>query len=85
VLSSNLTHRFHKFWSADLALADAVEDFRDKLVGHQQVTDAYLLALAIHNNGKLATLDRAVLALLASGSPQRDRVELIPPAEESRQ
>ena len=78
VLSSNLAHRFHRFWMANLGFAEAVEEFRDGLVGHQQVTDAYLLGLAIHHNGKLATLDLAVLALLPSGSPQRDRVEIIP-------
>jgi len=77
VLSSNLAHRFHRFWRADLGFSEAVEDFRDGLVGHRQVTDAYLLGLAVHNNGKLATLDRAVLALLPAGSPQRERVEII--------
>jgi predicted nucleic acid-binding protein len=34
------------------------------LAGHQQVTDAYLLGLAMHKKGKLATMDRAVRALL---------------------
>jgi predicted nucleic acid-binding protein len=31
---------------------------------HQQITDAYLLGLAIHHMGKLVTLDRATLSLL---------------------
>ena len=33
-----------------------------KLEGHQQVNDAYLLRLAIHKRGKLATVARAVRA-----------------------
>jgi predicted nucleic acid-binding protein len=33
------------------------------IVGHQQVTDAYLAHLARHHNLKLATLDRAQAAL----------------------
>jgi predicted nucleic acid-binding protein len=33
------------------------------MVGHQQITDAYLLGLAIHHKGKLVTLDRATLSL----------------------
>jgi predicted nucleic acid-binding protein len=77
VLSSNLAHRFHRFCRVDLRFSEAVEDFRDGLVGHRQVTDAYLLGLAVHNNGKLAALDRAGLALLPAGSPQRERAGII--------
>lgn len=46
VLSSNLAHPFRRFWHADLGVAEAVEHFRHRIVGHQQVTDAYLLELA---------------------------------------
>jgi hypothetical protein len=42
------------------------------LAGHQQVTDAYLLGLAMHKKGKLATMDRAVRALLPEKSPEGD-------------
>jgi predicted nucleic acid-binding protein len=42
------------------------------LAGHQQVTDAYLLGLAMHKKGKLATMDRAVRALLSDKSPEDD-------------
>jgi hypothetical protein len=35
------------------------------LVGHKQVTDAYLLGLAIRRKAKLITLDRSISALLA--------------------
>jgi predicted nucleic acid-binding protein len=38
------------------------------LTGHQQITDAYLIALAIHNRGKLATLDRGIAQLAPAGS-----------------
>jgi uncharacterized protein len=84
VLNSNLGHRLHRFWRADVPFPEAVEEFRDRLVGHRQVTDAYLLGLAIHKNGKLATLDQAILALLPPGSPQRDRVEIISQAHIDR-
>jgi uncharacterized protein len=45
------------------------------LQGHRQITDAYLLGLAIHNRGKLATLDRGILQL--AGSDFAGHVELI--------
>ena len=37
-------------------------DSQHAAFGHQEITDAYLLALATHHRGKLATLDKGVLA-----------------------
>jgi hypothetical protein len=34
-----------------------VAPIRERIFGHQQVTDAYLLGLAIQKNGVLVTLD----------------------------
>lgn len=52
----------HKFWPADLALSDAIAKL-EPIVGHRQITDAYLLALARSRRGILATLDRGTLSL----------------------
>ncbi len=52
----------HKFWPADLVLADAISKM-EPILGHRQVTEAYLLALARSRRGTLATLDRGALAL----------------------
>ena len=32
----------------------------EALITHAQITDIYLLGLAVHNKGKLATLDRRI-------------------------
>jgi len=77
LLTGNLKHRYHRFWSDEISFGEAVESFQGRLVGHQQVSDAYLLGLAIHKKGKLATMDQAVLALLPPNSPHRERVEII--------
>lgn len=61
----------HDFWPDDLAPGQAFEKY--SIVGHRQVTDAYLLALAISRSGTLATFDRAVLSLPCS----QGNVELI--------
>lgn len=53
----------HRFWPLDITLAEAVQPFQEKLVGHRQVTDAYLLGLAIRHKGRLVTLDRGIAAL----------------------
>lgn len=50
----------HTFWPESISLLDARHVEIGKLSGHAQITDAYLLALAVHHGGKLATFDRRV-------------------------
>jgi predicted nucleic acid-binding protein len=77
LLKLNTEHPAHRFWAADISLRDAAIRFQGRLVGHKQVTDAYLLGLAMHRRGKLATLDEGVAALLDRKSSERECVELI--------
>jgi len=77
LLAFNLNHAHHQFWPDDITLTQAIEPFWDRLVGHQQVTDAYLLGLTIHRKGKLATLDHAVAALLASQTQKDNFLTLL--------
>jgi toxin-antitoxin system PIN domain toxin len=56
----------HGFWALDVAFTDAVAPFTDRLFGHQQVSDAYLLGLSLKKKGLLVTLDRAIPALAGS-------------------
>lgn len=65
----------HRFWAMDVGFLDAVQPFTERLFGHQQVTDAYLLGMAVKKKGKLVTLDRAIKAL--AGSEFRDHVLLL--------
>jgi toxin-antitoxin system PIN domain toxin len=64
LLGANLNHPSHQFWPDDISFAEAVESMQKQIQGHQQVSDAYLLGLAMHRKGKLATMDRGVLTLL---------------------
>lgn len=77
LLRANLGHPAHRLWADDISFLRAVETFAERIVGHQQVSDAYLLGLAIHRKGKLATLDRGVLTLLPERSPEKSRVFII--------
>lgn len=77
LLTNNVRHATHEFWPDNLDLCEALRPFAARLVGHQQVTDAYLLALALRKKGKLATLDRGILSLLPQGSHEQHAVELI--------
>ena len=66
-------HAHHVFWPDSLAFVE--EDIpAGYLVGHRQVTDAYLLGLALRNGGRLATLDAGVRSLLPANSPLQDAV-----------
>jgi toxin-antitoxin system PIN domain toxin len=62
MLQELLDHASHQFWPIEIPLSVAIDDF-GPLAGHQQITDAYLVALAKARGGELATLDRGVLAL----------------------
>lgn len=77
LLEANLGHPAHRFWPDEVSLVQALEPFAQHLAGHQQVSDAYLLGLAMNKKGKLATLDRAVRALLPDKSPESDFVIVI--------
>jgi predicted nucleic acid-binding protein len=48
----------HEFWPEDISLRDMLDP--GALITHNQVTDAYLLALALHRGGKLASLDQHI-------------------------
>jgi toxin-antitoxin system PIN domain toxin len=75
LLSANIAHPQHEFWIEDLSIPAALEAVPQKLQGHQQVTDAYLLALASHHGGVLATFDRGI-EVLARGW-RRSALELV--------
>ena len=77
LLTLNVNHPTHRFWADDLPVEDAVRHFQRRLVGHNQVTDGYLLGLAMHKKGRLATLDESLVMLLNPKSYEGDRVELI--------
>ena len=60
VLREWAQHPGHEFWPDDLPYADA--DLRH-VIGHRQVTDAYLVSLARRHNAQLATLDEPLARL----------------------
>lgn len=64
-LAANLASPRHRFVPASIPFAKAVAPFANRLRGHQQTTDAYLLGLALHHEMRLATFDRGIAALAA--------------------
>ena len=74
LLAANRKHPSHHFWPDHIDLAQAVRQTDRRLTGHQQITDAYLVGLAVHYKGRLATLDHGVGWLIEK---TKDAVELI--------
>ena len=72
LLRLNLNHPGHRFWGDDIDLAQVFEVFGSRIVGHRQITDAYLLGLAMHKKSKLATLDQGLGDLLPDPTSQRE-------------
>ena len=61
----------HEFWPDDLSITDAKRFLRDRIIGPKQITDLYLLALAVGRGGRLATFDRTIpLSAVVGAGPQ---------------
>ena len=60
VLDAVTAHARHHFWPDALAYSQVRWQ---GVMGHRQVTDAYLAALARHHGGKLASFDKGLVAL----------------------
>lgn len=50
----------HVFWPDDIMFSDNSLFDHGHLMGHNQVADVYLLALAVRNGGRLVTFDRGI-------------------------
>lgn len=58
----------HEFWPCDISLREAGRVNWPRVMGHNQVTDVYLLALAVANRGCLVTLDHGVALSTVAGA-----------------
>jgi uncharacterized protein len=52
--------RGHEFWSCNISLLDEEIVNSSRVLGPRQVTDAYLLALAVARGGRFVTFDRGL-------------------------
>lgn len=61
-LDDFLTNHDHVFWPDNLSLRTATNFDPHRILGSRQLTDIYLLALAIKNGGTLVTFDDRIAA-----------------------
>lgn len=62
----NHPHGRFSHWGMEESWVDLTARFAWRILGHQQVTDAYLLGLAIKKKGVLVTFDRGIRYLAGS-------------------
>jgi len=67
LLEENLAHPHHRYWRDDRGLIEAIRRVKPPQ-GHREVTDAYLLGLALRHKGRLVTLDRGIARLVPEGA-----------------
>jgi toxin-antitoxin system PIN domain toxin len=76
-LKQNLMHPGHELLPLDFDFAEVLARCSGGVVGHRQVTDAYLLAAAMRAGMKLLTFDSGVGSLLASDAERAAHIELL--------
>lgn len=70
------SHPAHRFWPDDLSLLDTEAVNENQIHGPRQVTDVYLLALAVKNSGRFVTFDGAIGLSAAHGATNKHLVIL---------
>jgi toxin-antitoxin system PIN domain toxin len=66
-LKENCAQTNHRFWPDDFSPRDIARQNDGAMLHSTQVTDCYLLALAVKRGGKLASFDRKIPAQLVRG------------------
>jgi uncharacterized protein len=75
-LRTGLDQPDHKFWPDDISIVDDTIFDHGYILGPNQITDVYLLGLAVRNGGRLVTFDRGLPLKAVRGAEPRHVVVL---------
>jgi len=67
---------WHEFWPDDISLLDGERVDAARIHGPRQLTDLYLLALALRHGGRFVTFDQAIATNAIKGAKAKDLVVL---------
>ena len=71
MLQGSTATSFHHLWADDISVLDAARFHHPHIHGPRQLTDLYLLGLAVQNAGRLVTLDaRIPLSAVHGATPE---------------
>ena len=73
-LLRNLAHPTHRLLALDFNFDEVMARCSGGVVGHRQITDAYLLTAAMRADARLVTFDQGVPQLLATDAERRRHV-----------
>lgn len=62
----------HVFWADDVPFCRSEWIDAGRIVGHRQVTDAHLVALALRHQGQVATFDRGMANVVPANARAED-------------
>ena len=69
-LSEATASEFHQFWPDDVSFLDPGVCIPRRIHGPRQVTDLYLLALAVRNQGTFVTFDNSIAVEAVKGATE---------------
>lgn len=75
-LTEATTSKHHEFWSDDASLLESKVFNASRIHGPRQLTDVYLLGLAVKRRGRFVTFDRAVPLAAVRGADKRNLLTL---------
>ena len=73
-LKQATTELEHEFWPDDISVLDDKCLNFSKVFGHNQITDVYLLALAVAHRGALVTFDQHIALTAVKGAVEKHLV-----------
>lgn len=77
LLLRNTSHPKHRLASMDFGFADVMEVCTGGILGHRQITDAWLLTAAVRGKMRLLTFDKGIAQLLAAPRDRERHVTLL--------
>ena len=76
LLAMGLEEAGHAFWPANISITDDGLFERKHILGPNQITDVYLLGLAVENDGRFVTFDRSLPLRAVRGAEAKHLVVL---------
>jgi len=74
ILHGQIVNSDHEFWPDDISITDTGMFDHSYILGPNQITDVYLLGLAVKHGGRLVTFDRGVPLRAVRGAEARHLV-----------